>query len=117
VIAYHYSSKKITDVDLSKCENGFWFTSIDPATFKEVENNGVGIVGCADCSYAHKVEFNVNDVDTLVNIAHSDIEKYLSENLEKIARFGYEDLEVGIEYSDYVTFDTSNVKILSIESM
>jgi len=112
MIAYHYSSKKITDIDLSKCENGFWFTSIDPKTLKAQQLDD--LVGCVGSSYAHKIEFNENDVDRVLNISHLDIEDYLSENEEKIACFGYEDLEAGIEYSDYVTFDSSKIKILSV---
>ena len=32
---YHYSNKAIKEIDFSKCDNGFWATSISPDMLKE----------------------------------------------------------------------------------
>lgn len=107
--AFHYTSKQFSEIDLSKCENGFWFTTISPNNFEDSE------VGCCECNFVMTIEFDDNDVDYCHRESQSGICEYLANNEEKIARFGYE--TENYEYEDFVTFSPEKLKIVSVSKM
>lgn len=107
--AYHYTSVAFDTIDLSKCENGFWFTTISPEQLEQSE------IGCAGCDFVVTIEFNDDDVSFGHHQGQNEIEEYLSNNEEKIARFCYETEDY--EYEDFVTFSPEKIKIVLVSKI
>lgn len=107
---YHYSDATITkkeDIDFTKCENGFWATSISPEMLEEHGNE----IGFNDASVIHEVV--VNDDAECVLFGRQDTAK--DEINAEQAEYGLSMNDNGeIEYEDVVFFDMKAIVSISV---
>jgi hypothetical protein len=99
---YHYSNVEIKEIDFSKCENGFWATSISPSMLEE-HGDEIGFNGSKFC-----MELNINDDADCVDVEQDTAEYQIKEDC---ADFGYIYYDTGeIEYQDVVFFNNKAIK-------
>ena len=98
---YHYSSIKIENIDMNKCD-GFWMTTIAP-TETELLNE----IGASGSKFCMVVEFD-DSGEELANGSNDDVEEQLESEEADFMRNVYDG------FSDYATCNTDLVKIIEI---
>ena len=98
---YHYSSIKIENIDMNKCD-GFWMTTIAP-TETELLNE----IGASGSKFCMVVEFD-DSGEELTNGSNDDVEDQLESEEADFMRNVYDG------FSDYATCNVNLVKIIEI---
>ena len=98
---YHYSSIKIENIDMNKCD-GFWMTTIAPN-----ETDLIDEIGATGSKFCMVVEFD-DSGDELTNGSNYDVEEQLESEEADFMRNVYDG------FSDYATCNVNLVKIIEI---
>ena len=98
---YHYSSMKIDNIDMNKCD-GFWMTTIAPN-----ETDLIDEIGATGSKFCMVVEFD-DSGDELTNGSNYDVEEQLESEEADFMRNVYDG------FSDYATCNVNLVKIIEI---
>ena len=98
---YHYSSTKIENIDMNKCD-GFWMTTIAPT-----ETEMLMEIGAAGSKFCHVVEFDDSGY-ALTNGSNDDVADQLVEEEADYMQNIYDG------FSDYATCNAELIKIVEI---
>lgn len=102
---YHYSNTKIDKIDFSKCENGFWCTSIAPDQIDEFGDEiGVG-------SFKHCLVIDINEDSDFSFVDQSTAKETIAEDGAKYGIIKYSG--GSLEFTDAVLFEESAIKSFS----
>ena len=98
---YHYSSTKIEDVDMNKCD-GFWMTTIAPT-----ETQLLMEIGADGLEFCHVVELD-DSGEVLMNGSNEDVAEQLESEAADYMKNNYDG------FSDFAVVNASLVKIVEI---
>ena len=105
---YHYSSSKIDNkesIDFSKCENGFWATSISPDMLEEHGDE----IGFNDATIVH--EIIINEEENYEMVDQNTAEGEIKESGADYGVLRYDNGE--IEFEDVVFFSSKAIVSIS----
>ena len=103
---YHYSNKAIKEIDFSKCDNGFWVTSISPDMLKE-HGGEIGFDASKFCTIV-----TINDNADSVDVEQDDAKEQIEENNADFGIINYGGGE--IEFQDAVFFNTKAIVKINV---
>lgn len=98
---YHYSSIKIENIDMNKCD-GFWMTTIAP-----METELLMEIGADGLEFCHVIEFD-DSGEVLMNGSNEDIADQLESEKADYIQNNYDG------FSDYATCNTDLIKIVEV---
>ena len=98
---YHYSSAKIENIDMNKCD-GFWMTTIAPT-----ETDLLMEIGADGLEFCHVIEFD-DSGEVLMNGSNEDVAEQLESEEADYMQNNYDG------FSDYATCNIDLIKIIDI---